>query len=194
MYPPNSQSTEANSSDGMKSDHGESNSFQPSQQSVQIFACPRCLTSNQPDATLCISCGFTFATVGATVKLRTSGIFQGVRKLPAGKLVAQRQILLAFHFDGHEIVLPNSDSVLIGRANPGDPTPDIDLSRAANYGISRQHVRITRRRSLFHLCDLQSANGTFLNGKKLAPFQENLLHDGDELRLSRLTIRVRFTK
>ena len=161
-----------------------------------VLTCPMCLTEHVPGTANCLSCGFDFAMVGKTIKFRTSGILAGARKRPVGGLSAPPQIKLAFEIAGNTLVLPQMDALIIGRTNPGDAGPDVDLGKfdAANFGVSRLHVRISRSHNLFHLCDLGSANGTFLNGLKLTPHQENLLHDGDELRLSRLTVKLRFKK
>ena len=38
--------------------------------------------------------------------------------------------------------------------------------------------------------DLGSINGTFINGKRLAPYLPEALHDGDQLQLGKLLIEV----
>ncbi len=43
-----------------------------------------------------------------------------------------------------------------------------------------------------YVSDLNSTNGTWLNGQHLIPFNEYLLHAGDELRLGLLKVEVRF--
>lgn len=57
-------------------------------------------------------------------------------------------------------------------------------------GVSRQHARLTVSDESMVLEDLQSKNGTFVNGKRIA--QKIALHDGDEIRLGAalLTFRV----
>jgi len=39
--------------------------------------------------------------------------------------------------------------------------------------------------------DLGSINGTFINGKRLAPYLPEMLNDGDSLQLGRLLIEVK---
>ena len=50
--------------------------------------------------------------------------------------------------------------------------------RIDNLGISRQHCTILNKGDAFLLQDLGSANGTFVNGKRVA---ECFLNDGDEI-------------
>jgi DNA-binding winged helix-turn-helix (wHTH) protein len=69
----------------------------------------------------------------------------------------------------------SSDSLLIGRA------PDCDIV-AADRQVSRHHARITRTADGFSLQDLQSKNGTHVNGKKVT--EPILLQDGDEIQIA----------
>jgi pSer/pThr/pTyr-binding forkhead associated (FHA) protein len=51
---------------------------------------------------------------------------------------------------------------------------------------------IAYRNAQFFVTDLNSANGTFVNRKRLQPNEACLLNDGDELTLGSLTMTVRF--
>jgi predicted component of type VI protein secretion system len=54
--------------------------------------------------------------------------------------------------------------------------------------VSRQHCRLTLDRGQVYIQDLESYNGTFLNGRRiLAPTP---IHHGDELSLGPLCFRV----
>jgi signal transduction histidine kinase len=48
--------------------------------------------------------------------------------------------------------------------------------------VSREHAQLTRRGNVFHIRDLNSSNGTFVNGK---PIKEHELASGDQLQLGR---------
>lgn len=74
------------------------------------------------------------------------------------------------------------DEVLVGR----DEACDISLPERQ---ISRQHIRIYRNGDRFFVQDLDSKNGTWLNGQPLKGSAE--LHDGDEIQLA-LTTRIRY--
>ncbi len=63
--------------------------------------------------------------------------------------------------------------------------------------ISRLHCSIIDHESHFVIKDEDSANGTFVNGRRLQPMTEEPLHDGDEIELARVErggVRLRFRK
>ena len=95
------------------------------------------------------------------------------------------------------IVMTPKDKTIIGRKDPtsGD-SPDIDLSTYAAYqmGVSRAHAFITHEENHLKLHDLNSRNGTFVNGQRITPEQPQLLHDGDEVRLGKIVMKFSFRK
>ena len=52
--------------------------------------------------------------------------------------------------------------------------------------ISRMHARFTRSGNKIYITDLNSTNGTFRNGMRLAPNSSELIEPGDEIRLGKL--------
>jgi pSer/pThr/pTyr-binding forkhead associated (FHA) protein len=76
----------------------------------------------------------------------------------------------------------SQDEVIVGR----DESCDVPLPERQ---ISRQHIRIYRQNDRFYVQDLDSKNGTWVNGQPLKGSTE--LHDGDEIQLA-LTTRIRF--
>lgn len=76
----------------------------------------------------------------------------------------------------------DAESVVIGRVEEGT---DIIV---ADGSISAQHAEISLEfgdddEKLFFLTDLESANGTFVNGERLAPNERTALDDMDSIRL-----------
>lgn len=71
--------------------------------------------------------------------------------------------------------------------------PDIDLTpyNADLYGISRQHAALIAKSSQLLVVDLNSGNGTFLNGTRLTPHGAIPLHGDDKLQLGKLQFEVR---
>jgi len=67
----------------------------------------------------------------------------------------------------------NSREISIGQSADNSIILDDDM-------VSPKHAKIVCREGMFHLLDLISENGTFLNGKKLLRPKE--LHDWDELK------------
>ena len=56
--------------------------------------------------------------------------------------------------------------------------------------LSRAHVWITQEKGFVLAADLNSTNGTFLNGKKLRSFETSVIAPGDELRLADIVLAV----
>jgi pSer/pThr/pTyr-binding forkhead associated (FHA) protein len=70
--------------------------------------------------------------------------------------------------------------------------PDIDLSPYQAYaaGVSRLHAVIKRDGNRILFIDLGSANGTYINGKRLAPNVEQVLNHGDIIALGKLKLQI----
>lgn len=79
-----------------------------------------------------------------------------------------------------------------------DPTtnfkPDIDLEnqRGAESGVSRRHLLLIPEIEHFSAKDLNSTNGSYLNGKMMKPHKIYPLYSGDELMLGQLRIQVMY--
>ena len=74
------------------------------------------------------------------------------------------------------------DDVVLGRGEECDYILD-------ERQVSRQHIRIYKQSDLYYIQDLESKNGTWVNGQQLKGSRE--LRDGDEIRVA-LVIRIRF--
>lgn len=74
-----------------------------------------------------------------------------------------------------------TDPVLIGR----DPQNDIVLD---DRRVSRKHAEVRLRLGRYTLYDLQSTNGTYVNGRRVA---EKVLDDGDKISIGGLEIVFR---
>lgn len=87
------------------------------------------------------------------------------------------------------------ESMLMGREDPDQNVfPEIDLSpyHAFTHGVSRRHAVIQARNGRLTFKDLNSTNGSRLNGFDLAPHTEYRLRHGDELALGQLRLQVLF--
>ncbi len=84
---------------------------------------------------------------------------------------------------------------IIGRNAPGhDPKAHIDLSRHEGeaLGVSRRHAHLSynRQDKTVRVRDMDSANGTFINGQKLHPGEVHVLRHGDKLRMGKLEMGI----
>lgn len=70
--------------------------------------------------------------------------------------------------------------------------PDIDLGPEGGYdaGVSRRHAVISLHNGRCMIEDLGSANGTFVNGRRLSPQAMAGLRSGDELMCGTLALRI----
>ncbi|NWF70997.1 MAG: FHA domain-containing protein [Chloroflexi bacterium] len=87
--------------------------------------------------------------------------------------------------------------IIIGRSSEQSAMhPDIDLQafQGAEMGVSRLHMalRYDNDHNAIHIYDLGSSNGSYLNNQRLNPHEVRFLRDGDQLRLGRMVIGVRF--
>ena len=86
-----------------------------------------------------------------------------------------------------------SVGLVLGRSElGGDFTPDLDLAPfdAQNSGVSRRHAALVQYNERLHLLDLESANGTFVNGRRVPPNTPMRLKDNDVVRLGSLTLLI----
>jgi len=89
-------------------------------------------------------------------------------------------------FEQHKnrvIELPEEGEVVVGR---GGPACQVNLDA---LDVSREHARLFAKRSSLHIADLESHNGTYLNGRRL-PIGAFSLSHCDELRIGNTKILV----
>ena len=96
-------------------------------------------------------------------------VVEGADGLPGGSLVMA---------DGKRVVL-GAEPIVIGRL----PECAVVLS---DPNVSRRHAEVKRQGTEVLVADLQSTNGTRVNG---APVSERVLHDGDEIMVGTTPIR-----
>jgi hypothetical protein len=91
------------------------------------------------------------------------------------------------------------DRIVLGRGDPAaNYYPDLDLSPYGGQegGVSRRHAAIIQdeeNKSLY-LEDLDSTNGTRINGFTLEPRRRYRLRDGDELEIGHVQMILRFVR
>ncbi|MFN8378373.1 MAG: FHA domain-containing protein [Anaerolineae bacterium] len=87
-----------------------------------------------------------------------------------------------------------SSGIVLGRSEVGgDFVPDLDLAPfdGQNAGVSRRHAALVQYNERLHLVDLDSANGTFVNSRRVPPNQPVRLKDNDAVRLGSLILLIR---
>jgi hypothetical protein len=97
---------------------------------------------------------------------------------------------------GQRLLLDADKDLLLGRKDQARSIfPDVDLGSHGGYdsGVSRKHARISLNKGTCMIEDLGSANGTFINSRRVPPHEPTALSHGDELRLGTLLMRVEFS-
>ncbi|MDL1899911.1 FHA domain-containing protein [Anaerolineae bacterium CFX9] len=105
------------------------------------------------------------------------------------------RIIMQVGDDERVYSLPLAPRMIVGRG--GDTSvPQINLTRfdAAQFGVSRQHAAVVWDGETLHVEDLQSTNGTRINGKPIDPGALYRLRNGDELEFGSLRVRVRVVR
>jgi pSer/pThr/pTyr-binding forkhead associated (FHA) protein len=96
---------------------------------------------------------------------------------------------------GHRLRVPLKPEILMGRQDSNSNVfPEVNLTPygAVEKGVSRQHARIVFHDDELTIEDIGSVNGTFLNGRRIVPYQAMPLNDGDVVQLGKLVLQVYF--
>ena len=88
------------------------------------------------------------------------------------------KIIIKFKASVRGEVVLRKDSTSIGRTSTNDITIE-------NLAVSRCHAEIIQEEGVFSLLDLQSSNGTFVNGVRT---KQTRLHDGDVILIGKHTL------
>jgi hypothetical protein len=110
--------------------------------------------------------------------------------------VTKHQMSLYIRGIQENLTIRDGESVLLGRSDEAvgsdyfvDLTPYGGLER----GVSRTHLRLNVQGDKLYVTDLGSANGTYLDGKRLNPNEAYPLYAGANLVLGRLAVKVVFS-
>ncbi|HEY71300.1 MAG TPA: FHA domain-containing protein [Anaerolineae bacterium] len=90
---------------------------------------------------------------------------------------------------GDVISLQGRRRYTLGLALPDQAVvPDVDLSLfgAEQHGVSRIHTELRVKKNVFQAIDLESVNGTSLNGVHLKPLDPVRIQHGDRIQLGTL--------
>lgn len=160
------------------------------------IACPRCTHFNSEEEFFCTRCGYFLQT--DTQAFETMRLIDGSIP-PVDEYFDPNAALLITISETRQYLTVRPQALkhelIVGRAD-GHRLPDIDLTpmQGAELGVSRQHLSIMHQPQHHTLVvsDLNSANGTFINGQRLYPNETRTLRQSDEIRLGRLVLRVGF--
>jgi len=95
---------------------------------------------------------------------------------------------------GVELTLSGKTEFLVGRTDPPSGVfTDVDLTpyKAEEGGVSRRHAIVRIAGNQVTIEDQNSTNFTYVNKQRLQPKVPQVLNDGDEIRMGRVTLHYR---
>ena len=167
-----------------------------------MIVCPNCHHEEIAGALFCSECGaqLVISDQRATQSINrspTDVLFTNglpPMEIPPAKPGEDTIISLHLVGSGQVLHLAGRTEFTLGRVAEGQPIlPDVDLSvyDAYSQGVSRLHAALKFVNQRVVITDLGSANGTRVNGKRLAPFAPHPLKPGDTLEVGEVRLQVR---
>lgn len=162
-----------------------------------LDVCPSCGAHYLPGATHCVRCGLRLPLPTGVLGVMNpapepSSPREVSRSREESQPQVERQPARSF-VTAHQVFPfpPGERDLIIGRADPGGFTPDIDTGPAGGEaaGVSRRHARVTILGAMAFIEDLGSTNFTYVNRQQLQPRQVCPLNPGDEVQLGRFILR-----
>lgn len=156
-----------------------------------MHICPHCGTENLEGMLYCTQCGVALGPV----PLSTRQLPDEEGKGGTDQLGSDNVLILQVENDETPIFVQIRSEVILGRVTEqSETTSYINLTPygADDKGVSRRHARLLRDNQEVYLMDLNSTNGTHLNGESLPPSVEKRLKDGDEITLGQLRVYIYF--
>lgn len=165
-----------------------------------MLRCANCNHANPPGSVFCSECGAQlFAADMTTQNIRTDKMADPLGgaaarvEPPASYISTDAWGSIHLMESGQILPLTTRSDYTLGRISEGQPVmPDIDLSPYNAYanGVSRIHATIRRDGKRIIVMDLGSANGSYVNGKRIAPNTERLVNHGDVIALGKLKFQI----
>jgi hypothetical protein len=166
-----------------------------------MIVCSHCKHSNLTGALFCAECGMQL--IGredlATQIITDNDVMMESKQSKEDKYqpfnVNEAWGSLHLVDTGQVLPLSIKNEFTLGRVSEGQPImPDIDFSPYQAYasGVSRLHSVLKRTGDRVIYMDLGSANGSYINGARLAPNVEHSLQHGDVIALGKLRIQILF--
>ena len=162
--------------------------------------CAVCNLDNAADATICQHCSaplIQYSTEAVTTRHvadpfeLTDEIREQVVKAYIPPFKCLSLFLLTM---GEPIALRTEEEFVLGRVVEITSEPIVDLTEFDGFamGVSRRHALIRVDREKYMLTDLNSSNGTWLNGQRLVPTKSYELPTGAVIQLGHIKLVVSY--
>lgn len=161
--------------------------------------CPVCKLSNEAGALFCRHCGAQLdENLPAPTTRRVDDAFELTDEIK-GQVTREhtppsRGMALFILNRGEPIAMRTEEEFVIGRAGELTSEPLVDLTSFEGFalGVSRRHVMIKSSGEKYVLIDLNSSNGTWLDGQRLVPTKPYDLPSGSVIQLGRMKLIVSY--
>ena len=166
--------------------------------------CPVCKYLIEPNTVICPKCGANLVEAhvsrSTTVQLDETEARQLAGETAIDESLLPEKgmaiytfkdpkILLATH-EGNEFILGRRTGKT-GRLSESDLI-DLGPFNGFELGTSRRHALITQKGKGYEITDLESTNGTWLNGERLVPNSPYEVKNGSLLRLGKMLLYIVF--
>jgi len=160
--------------------------------------CPVCKLPNDANALICEHCGATFIKISTDAPTtqrpdKSFELTQEVREqVVSGHTPPPVGFSLFLLNNGEPIALRKEQQVILGRGDETLAEPMVDLTKYEGFvtGVSRRHAMLKAVEEKYVLIDLNSSNGTWIDGKRILPNKPHDLPSGGVIQLGRLKLVV----
>jgi hypothetical protein len=165
-----------------------------------MIECPSCKHQHFVGTLYCSECGTRLAPTNPAPTM-TGARHQAIEDpavtkphIPEGPELHTGALMgLRILSTGDVVSLLGRSNYTLGRSIKDQAVvPDIDLANydAYEYGVSRLHAEMRIESDGVFVIDLESANGTLINGKRLNSLKPTPLLHGDVLQLGRMQLQL----
>lgn len=158
--------------------------------------CPYCQHANPQDAEQCGQCS---QPMRYDTTIWKAGVIHDVMH-PVPRTNFETNVLYLYVVGAQNqkpIRHQGKTDAILGRSADNIPSPagliDLNEYHAFSLGVSRQHAVLVYQGGGYTIEDLNSSNGTWLNGNRLLAGQAYPLRSGDHIQLGELLIFLYFT-
>jgi pSer/pThr/pTyr-binding forkhead associated (FHA) protein len=152
-----------------------------------IKFCPACKRGNGAYSITCIHCGQSL-----NINIAESG--KNAKEDSTQYAIPDNGFAVYFQGNAESIATATDKQVVLGRKTEGEAKPIVDLTPLNGFalGVSRHHVIIRSNDKGYVIMDMNSSNGTWLDGKILTPAEIHDLPSGSTVQLGRLKLVVTY--
>lgn len=159
--------------------------------------CPFCEHNNREGILVCDRCGRSKSIFGNLPTRVIPDDTSPTKPRWQGSEQFTNDMFVVMHIEDvrEPLILRLDHTTVLGRVNTvAAQYPDVDLTGYDAFvkGVSSRHLALERGEHHLLLTDLNSTNGTFLNGKRLPANQSTAVRDGAEVRIGKLIVHLYF--